>query len=109
MSLAEKEYRRKKWEHLTTLQSVLENQELSKVDRTWSSEKMSGQEYVSNLMSIFQLLNIYLTENNGTFSDDHLHMKVLLIKGLRVLSKMLSEIADKFGNAAYSVEQISKL
>jgi hypothetical protein len=108
MSLTEAAYRRRKWEHFTVLQSVLENQDLSKAYRTWSSAHMSGQEYISDLMSIYELLDIYLTENNGAFSDDHLHVKELLIKDLRVLSEMLSEVADKFSNAAHIAEQLSK-
>ena len=109
MSLTDEGYRRRKWKYLPTLQSVLENQDLSKTyRRPWSSVNLYGTYYLSDLMRIYELLDIYLTENNGTFSDEHLNIKELPKKDLQVLSHMLYEVADKFGNAAKNVEQIPK-
>ncbi len=109
MSLTEAARLRRKWEHLPSLQSVLENKYFSETCRPYSSTRLPSVERVSDLMNIYELLDTYLTENNGTFSGDQFHMKELLIKELQVLSQMFSEAATEFRNAASRVEQLSNL
>jgi hypothetical protein len=109
MSLSEAECRRRKWQNLSTLQSVFENQCFSKAHQPYSSIRRHSLKYVSNLVSISELLDTKFIENNGSFSDENFYIQELLIKDLRILSQMFYEAATDFRNAACSVEQLPNL
>ncbi len=109
MSLSEAECRRRKWQNFSTLQSVFENQYFSKAHQSYSSIRLHSLKYVSNLVSISELLGTKFIENNGSFSNGNFYIKELLIKDLRVLSQMFSEAATDFRNAACCVEHLPSL
>ena len=59
-------------------------------------------------MNIYELLDCYLNEKNGIFSDEHSHTQKLMIKDMQVLSDMLSKVSDEYSNTAYITKQLSK-
>ncbi len=108
MSLTDEAYRQRKWKSLDVLQSVIENQKYSQTYRYLSPSNRFPSDYISDLVDIFELLESYLIENKGTFSNDHLEIKNLLCQDLQVLAQMLADMGSNFNEAAHKVALLSQ-
>jgi hypothetical protein len=108
MSLTDEAYRQRKWKRLGVLQSVIENPKHSQTYTYLSSSNRFPSDYLSDLVSVFELLETYLIENKGTFSNDHLEIKNLLCQDLQVLAQMLADMGSNFNEAAHKVAALSQ-
>ncbi len=110
MSLTTEAYENRHWGSYPILRNLLANQKLSGRYEIWPTDTETNEEYLSNLLTVYRLLDSYAEANGGKvlleLHTDELHS--LIIEDLRQLEIRLLNVANEFRGLASRVAQLGQ-
>ena len=110
MCLTPEAYAERCWGSYQILRTLLEKQKLSSRYEIWSTASETKEEYLQNLLKVYELLASYAEEHEGNvFVELHNDkLRHMMADDLNLLERRFLEIAKQFAELAKDVRQLQE-